>query len=73
MAVIVGDLRAVNIETTDYINAELNIIERFKKNNAISILDWVEMYAVSYHNAVMKLKTLNIELLEKEIYKKRGV
>jgi len=69
MAVIVGDLKAVDIKTTDYINAELNIIERFKENNAISILDWVDKYAVSYHNAVMKLRTLNVELLEKEIYK----
>ena len=66
---IPNDLRTININTVDYINTELDIINRFKKINAISILEWIEKYAVKYHNAVMKLKKLDIILLENEIYR----
>lgn len=63
------ELKKININTVDYINTEIKIINRFKKINAINILEWVDKYAIKYHNAVMKLKKLDIILLENEIYR----
>lgn len=70
MAVKVDDLKFDKIDTKEYITTELNIMNRFKAKNATSAKEWIDKYAVSYYEAIKKLKTLNIEILESEIYKR---
>lgn len=67
--IIQNDLKSINITTEDYINAELNIINRYKKLKAVDILEWVDKFAIKYHDAVMKIKKLDTVLIEEEVYK----
>ena len=66
--VICDELSFIKIKTVDYINTESKIINRYitRKNSTPSC--WINKFAIKYYKAVKKLKTLNIDKIENEIY-----
>ena len=56
------------INTTNYIKTEIELIER----SGIDVNIWIDKYASKYRSIVDRLKTLNINILENELYKERN-
>lgn len=67
--VICNELNYIKIKSSDYINTETKIIQRYITIHNTTFSDWINKFAIKYYKAVKKLKKLDVELLEKEIYK----